>query len=326
MAAGIAPVAISPRMRLDDVIKTTDALPFGGTDCALPMLWAADKNVPVDVFCVYTDSETWAGDIHPVQALRAYRQKTGIGAKLVVIGMVSNGFTIADPNDAGMLDVVGFDTATPSIISDFATPTATRVSMSARTATCREAPGPRGTNAARAPFFPPRPAQRGEGRGEGSASSATTIALFKWTTGIAMYIRFTIPSYADRTPDGSATGIFRAVWQLAVDYRFEDWAFAVLDDDLDWFQEHLPVPNNVRGGRALCWFRPEAREVIRAPGRWRSLSRVPASPYGCIARRARNGRLRGRLPGRSRAMARHIWLIEPPEDFDNPIAVLIWRS
>jgi len=22
------------------------------------------------------------------------------------------------------------------------------------------------------------------------------------------------------------------------------------------------VPNNVRGGRALCWFRPEAREVI----------------------------------------------------------------
>jgi len=49
---------------------------------------------------------------------------------------------------------------------------------------------------------------------------------------------------------------------LAVDYRFEDWAFAVLDDDLNWFQEHLPVPNNVRGGRALCWFRPEAREVI----------------------------------------------------------------
>ena len=98
-------------MRLDDVIKKTDALPFGGTDCALPMLWAADNQVPVDIFCVYTDSETWAGAIHPSQALAAYRQKMGIGAKLVVIGMVSNGFTIADPNDAGMLDVVGFDTA-----------------------------------------------------------------------------------------------------------------------------------------------------------------------------------------------------------------------
>ena len=93
-AAGITPVAISPRMRLDDVDQgDVSDLPFGGTDCALPMLWAADNKVPVDVFCVYTDSETWAGDIHPVQALRAYRQKMGIGARLVVIGMVSNGFT-----------------------------------------------------------------------------------------------------------------------------------------------------------------------------------------------------------------------------------------
>jgi 60 kDa SS-A/Ro ribonucleoprotein len=119
--AGLTPVAISPRMRLDDVIKKTDGLPFGGTDCALPMLWAADNKVPVDIFCVYTDSETWAGEIHPSQALQRYRQKMGIGAKLVVIAMTSNGFTIADPNDAGMLDVVGFDPTTPAVIADFAT-------------------------------------------------------------------------------------------------------------------------------------------------------------------------------------------------------------
>jgi len=43
---------------------------------------------------------------------------------LVVVGMVSNGFSIADPTDAGMLDVVGFDTATPALISDFGNPTA----------------------------------------------------------------------------------------------------------------------------------------------------------------------------------------------------------
>jgi 60 kDa SS-A/Ro ribonucleoprotein len=121
IGSGIARLSISPRQRLDDVIAKVSALPFGGTDCALPMLWAAENKVPVDVFCVYTDSETWAGDIHPSQALRAYRDKTGIGAKLVVIGMTSNGFSIADPNDAGMLDVVGFDAATPSVISDFAT-------------------------------------------------------------------------------------------------------------------------------------------------------------------------------------------------------------
>lgn len=33
--------------------------------------------------------------------------------------MVSNGFTIADPEDAGMLDVVGFDTAAPELMADF---------------------------------------------------------------------------------------------------------------------------------------------------------------------------------------------------------------
>jgi 60 kDa SS-A/Ro ribonucleoprotein len=124
IGSGISPIDISPRSRLDHVVKAVSDLPFGGTDCALPMLWAAENKVPVDIFCVYTDSETWAGDIHPLQALRAYRHKMGIGAKLVVIGMVSNGFSIADPDDGGMLDVVGFDTATPSVIADFATQTA----------------------------------------------------------------------------------------------------------------------------------------------------------------------------------------------------------
>lgn len=113
-------VALSPRQRLDDVLKTTDALPFGATDCALPMLWASKNNIEADAFVVYTDSETWHGNIHPVQALREYRQKTGIGAKLIVCGMTSSGFSIADPDDGGMLDVVGFDTATPQVIGDFA--------------------------------------------------------------------------------------------------------------------------------------------------------------------------------------------------------------
>jgi 60 kDa SS-A/Ro ribonucleoprotein len=39
----------------------------------------------------------------------------------VVVGMTSNGFTIADPDDPAVLDVVGFDTATPAVIADFAT-------------------------------------------------------------------------------------------------------------------------------------------------------------------------------------------------------------
>jgi 60 kDa SS-A/Ro ribonucleoprotein len=114
------PLGISPRERLDDVVRRTNGLPFGGTDCALPMRYATERRIPVDVFMVLTDSETWYGDIHPVQALRAYRERTGIAAKLVVQALVANRFSIADPDDGGMLDVVGFDTAVPSLVRDFA--------------------------------------------------------------------------------------------------------------------------------------------------------------------------------------------------------------
>jgi 60 kDa SS-A/Ro ribonucleoprotein len=112
-------LSISPRQRLDDVLQAVSDLTFSGTDCALPMLWALENGVEADAFIVYTDSETWFGQIHPVQALQEYRRKTGIPAKLIVVGMVSNHFSIADPNDAGMLDVVGFDTAVPQVMSDF---------------------------------------------------------------------------------------------------------------------------------------------------------------------------------------------------------------
>ena len=117
---GLTRLAISPRQRLDDAVKAVSGLPFGGTDCALPMLYAQAKGKEIDTFVIYTDSETWAGDVHPVQALEDYRRASRISARLVVVGMVSNGFSIADPNDPGMLDVVGFDTATPQLISEFA--------------------------------------------------------------------------------------------------------------------------------------------------------------------------------------------------------------
>jgi 60 kDa SS-A/Ro ribonucleoprotein len=111
---------VSPRQRLDGVVERAGELPRGGVDCALPMIWAHKHRVDVDTFVVYTDNETWAGDVPPAQALRAYRDAPGIPAKLIVVGMTSNGFRIADPNDAGMLDVVGFDTSTPPVIADFA--------------------------------------------------------------------------------------------------------------------------------------------------------------------------------------------------------------
>jgi len=104
---------------LTSVLQKVQKSNFGSTDCALPILDAIQRNLEVDTFIILTDNQTYAGNIHPTQALAAYRKKTGINAKLIVIAMTSSGFTIADPNDAGMLDIVGFDTAMPQLIAEF---------------------------------------------------------------------------------------------------------------------------------------------------------------------------------------------------------------
>jgi 60 kDa SS-A/Ro ribonucleoprotein len=117
--AGLSALAISPRQRLNGVVRQIETLPFGGTDCALPMVEALKHRWEIDAFVVFTDNETWAGAIHPAQALRLYRERMGIAARLVVVAMASNGFSIADPDDGGMLDVVGFDTATPGVVAEF---------------------------------------------------------------------------------------------------------------------------------------------------------------------------------------------------------------
>lgn len=105
---------------LDEAFKMTQKNNFGMTDCAMPMIYALERRLEIDTFIVYTDSETYFGKIHPFEALKKYRKEMNLPhSKLVVVGMQSNGFTIADPTDPGMLDVVGFDSATPEIITSF---------------------------------------------------------------------------------------------------------------------------------------------------------------------------------------------------------------
>jgi 60 kDa SS-A/Ro ribonucleoprotein len=112
-------IPISSRMRLDDVIKAIEKVPMGGTDCALPMIWAEHAKATIDSVAIYTDNETWAGDIHPHQALQSYRRSSGRATKLAVVGMTATECSIADPSDAGMLDFVGFDAAAPQLMADF---------------------------------------------------------------------------------------------------------------------------------------------------------------------------------------------------------------
>lgn len=110
---------ITEQTSLSEAISIVSQGPFGATDCALPMVWALRNKLEVDAFVVYTDSETWFGSIHPSEALNRYRHQMGIDAKLIVVAMEANPFTIADPNDRGMLDVVGFDANVPQIMTEF---------------------------------------------------------------------------------------------------------------------------------------------------------------------------------------------------------------
>jgi 60 kDa SS-A/Ro ribonucleoprotein len=117
----IQEMKISPSMRLDSVLKEMSKMRAGSTDCSLPMLDAAKKRMSgVDLFTVITDNETYAGRMQPVQALREYRNAFNKSAKLCVMATSVSNFTIADPKDAGMLDIAGFDSAAPQIIADFA--------------------------------------------------------------------------------------------------------------------------------------------------------------------------------------------------------------
>jgi len=107
---------ITPGMRLDAVIKTILAFNWGTTDASLPFKHAAQHNMMVDKFVVITDNDINTGG-QPIGALRDYRKKSGRAAKSVVIATSMSGFTIADPQDSGMLDIAGFDSAAPQIIA-----------------------------------------------------------------------------------------------------------------------------------------------------------------------------------------------------------------
>jgi 60 kDa SS-A/Ro ribonucleoprotein len=109
---------ITNKTDLQSAIRILEDIPMGGTDCSLPIQYAYNNKIPVESFAVYTDNETWFG-AHPATTLKAFRRTMDIPAKLAVVGMTATNFTIADPTDRGMLDVVGFDTAAPALMADF---------------------------------------------------------------------------------------------------------------------------------------------------------------------------------------------------------------
>ena len=116
----LVPLAIGDHMKLPEVENVIKRVRMGRTDCALPMQYALQHKKEFDVFIVYTDNETNCGYIHPAEELREYRKWSGIhDAKLIVCAMSVTDFSIADPDDANMMDMPGFDTNGPEVMSTF---------------------------------------------------------------------------------------------------------------------------------------------------------------------------------------------------------------
>ena len=119
---------------MNDIVRKISNLPFGGTDCSLPMFEARRRGEKFDAFVVFTDNETWvtngnygysssrrtAASGNPMKELREYRSQSGIrDAKLAVVATASTGFTIADPDDFNTMDFVGMDASAPKVLSEF---------------------------------------------------------------------------------------------------------------------------------------------------------------------------------------------------------------
>lgn len=119
---GITNLPISPHDDLNIVLDKCSKLHCDKINISAPIEHAFQNKKMYDVFVIYTDSVNESGSVHPSTALKMYRKGSGIeNARLIVCGLASNGFTIADPNDRLMMDIVGFDSSAPTAIHQFVT-------------------------------------------------------------------------------------------------------------------------------------------------------------------------------------------------------------
>ncbi|KAG9338392.1 hypothetical protein JZ751_025796 [Albula glossodonta] len=115
----VSPCSITAGMTLAQVTEELVKIPSLSTDCALPVLWAVEREKAADVFIVFTNSDTWFGKVHPAEALKTHRHKTGVFSKLIVCGLTSTSLGVADPDDRGMLEVCGFDSGALEVVNNF---------------------------------------------------------------------------------------------------------------------------------------------------------------------------------------------------------------
>jgi 60 kDa SS-A/Ro ribonucleoprotein len=105
-------------MSLQDIMDLASRSIHGGTDCSVPIRKAIASRKRYDAIVIYSDGEAWVGgQVH--ELMNEYRKKVNPDAKLICVNSSSNRHQLTDPNDILSLEVVGFSTSTPAVITAF---------------------------------------------------------------------------------------------------------------------------------------------------------------------------------------------------------------
>ena len=110
---------ITPTMTLQSAQNRYRSMNWDGasTNAGLLFEYALQHKMDIDKFVVVTDNDINTGS-QPAQLLKKYRRRNNGKGKLAVIATSMSKFSIADPNDSGMIDIAGFDAAAPQIIAN----------------------------------------------------------------------------------------------------------------------------------------------------------------------------------------------------------------
>jgi 60 kDa SS-A/Ro ribonucleoprotein len=109
----VALPALGRRHSYDQVFRSMGM--GGGTDCSLPFAYALKTGKKYDAIIVLTDSETWHGHEHPVQAYAKLSPDT----KVVLVQMTPSGYGLFPAANEKALNVAGFDASIPTLVNNF---------------------------------------------------------------------------------------------------------------------------------------------------------------------------------------------------------------
>ncbi|XP_013774966.1 60 kDa SS-A/Ro ribonucleoprotein-like [Limulus polyphemus] len=118
---GLKDIEINNKMTHNDFFRRLRETPMGPVNVAAPLQWAQEKKKTFDVILVCTANQIQSGDVHPADAFKEYRLNLKLPqARFIVCAFSSGEFSLAPPDEPGMLDIAGFSEKVLQVIQDFA--------------------------------------------------------------------------------------------------------------------------------------------------------------------------------------------------------------